>query len=173
MDVMQFPARFPRPLKKDGVSPEIQKRTHIRVFHGQSETNRKNNSRLNNMKTRKSITMVLAICCFLLIFSTSYAADKWDHVDLVFAGTFVLGQAINYAHINETVNNEYWHEINPLMPAKNTTELIAWKTGSTLLILGIAHILPSKWRKALLGSANAVVWGFVIHDFGVGVSMRW
>ena len=121
-------------------------------------------------KMYKSILIILSI---LLITTMASAADKWDKVDLALAGTFLVGQAINYAHINETINNDYWYEINPLMPARSTGELIAWKVGSSLLTFGVAHFLPSKWRKGLLGSANIIVWGFVAHDYSVGVSMKW
>ena len=118
--------------------------------------------------------IIFLLTILLLLSVESKAAEQWSKTDLALAGAFIVGQAINYAQTNEVLNNPHqWYEMNPLMPARNTGELIAWKLGSSLALLGVAHFLPSHWRKWLLVSGNIVVWGFIAHDYGAGVSFKW
>ena len=79
----------------------------------------------------------------------------------------------NYGHVNETFNNPDWYETNPLLPANDTSSLVKWKIGSTIILGIAAHVVPHKWRKPILGGANICVWGCIINDINVGVAWRW
>lgn len=109
--------------------------------------------------------------CILLLPTSLLAGEKWDTTEKALVGSFIAGQIINYGQVNKTLNDPYWSEINPLMPAENTAELLVWKTGTTAALIFLADRFPI-YRKALLVGASIVVWGFVAHDVSVGVGFQ-
>jgi len=113
------------------------------------------------------------ILLIILTLPALLGCAHWTRTEKVLAGTFVAGQAINYAQTKYVLTNDDWHEINPITDAVGKDYLLPYKLGSTLLVLGIANYVSPKWRKGILIVSNALVWGFVGHDLIVGVGMTW
>jgi hypothetical protein len=102
-------------------------------------------------------------------------AQQWDTQEKILAGAFIAGQFVNYGQAKWTLTEPGWHEINPIVDHiwdhGGTKGLVAWKVGSTALLLGLADLLPG-WRKYILWFGNIGVWGMVTHDKIVGVGWR-
>jgi len=101
----------------------------------------------------------------------------WDKSDKALGATFVAGQALNYSQTMYVCTEDDWREINPVMNAVygqgGRAGVVAWKAGTTALILAVADMLDADRRKMLLSISNAVVWSFVAHDAFVGVGFSW
>ena len=103
---------------------------------------------------------------FILIGQNCFAGD-WDKTEKILGSAFIIGQGINYIQTREVQKRENLYEINPYMRSiagDSEWRLAAWKIGTTAGVIGLAHILPPKWRKITLGGANLGVWFFVGHD---------
>lgn len=123
-------------------------------------------------KTLKKWVLIVALAWVMLMIAQVARAEDWDTKEKVLMGTFIAGQVINYGQTNKVLNDPSWREINPLLPADNTGELIAWKASTTLAVYLIADHLSHRNRKIVLGIANIVVFSFVAHDLHVGVGFK-
>jgi hypothetical protein len=90
---------------------------------------------------------------------------------MALAGTFVVGQTINYGQAKYVLTHDEWEELNPILDKLGKDGLLPWKLGTTALSLYIADRLPPKKRKWWLSVCNVVVWSFVVHDAYVGVKI--
>jgi hypothetical protein len=95
---------------------------------------------------------------FLVLALISCSAKyRWTKFDYAIATTFVATQAGDGYTTDRIVNhNDGYEKVNTAILGKHpsTERIIIWKAGSTILILGVAHVAPvihPKLRKVILG----------------------
>lgn len=124
--------------------------------------------------------LIISVAC-LFIFVPSLALaesqfkpfEDWDKWDKGLFGSFIVGQALNYAQTNYVYKSQKWYEINPVIDfmSNKGSNLLEYKIVSTVGISILAHVFP-KYRKHILITSNVVVFGFVGHDLRAGVRFK-
>ena len=127
----------------------------------------------------RRLSPLLGLLITLLFTQASWGEERrrdWSASEKALAGTFTLGQVINYSQTMNTLRDDDWHELNPVIDAVydewGREGVVAWKVGTTAAMLYMADKLP-KYRKTILWVSNTVVWSVVGHDVYVGVGFSW
>ena len=115
----------------------------------------------------------LALAALLAVAINAQAADEWTTADKSLAAGVITAYALDWAQTRDISNHHDLRETNPLLGehpgyAKINNYFVA--TG--LVTLGIAHILPSKYRKIFLTSVVVVEVGFIANNAHLGLKMR-
>lgn len=117
------------------------------------------------------------ILVLLMLLSTTptYAFDKWDNFDKGLAATSFALKVMDWRQTRQIASDPvHYREMNPLLgdhPSKERVDL--YFAASTIAEIGIAHILPSDWRKAWLLSWIALSGVMVMHNNSIGLSIGW
>ena len=127
-----------------------------------------------NSTTVKPYTQIplfgIKLCVYISLFLVlgCSAKYKWSKADYALAGTTIIAQFGDGYTTDRVVNDLNGYEkTNTLILGKypSTQRIIIWKAGSTIVIIGIAHIAPffhPKLRKIILGcttlSAGYCTW---------------
>ena len=108
----------------------------------------------------------------LFLLCSCSAKYKWDKFDYALATTFAIAQVGDGYTTDQIVNqNNGYEKVNIAILGKypSTERIIIWKVGSTILIIGIAHVAPAihpKLRKVILavGTLSAGYWTWHNYD---------
>jgi hypothetical protein len=115
------------------------------------------------------------IITLILINTPAQAFDTWDRTDYALLGTMTVVQVIDWRQTRRISEQpERYHEINPVIgrnPDRGSVDL--YFAASWLLKVGIAHVLPSQWRKVWLGGMVVGSLGLVVHNNNIGLGVRW
>ena len=116
----------------------------------------------------------LAVAALLACAANANAADPWSNTDKVLAGAFLSSLTADYLQTRQIAREpDRWYEQNnPLLgdqPSVSRVNLIFLT--SAVVTLGVAHLLPSKWRKVLLVSGTVVEAGFAAHNARIGLKV--
>lgn len=116
-----------------------------------------------------------AILALLLFTAPAMAVDAWDRTDYTLLGTMTAVQVVDWRQTRRILEQpDRYHEVNPILgrnPDRGSVDLyfaVSW-----LLKAGIAHVLPSQWRKVWLGGMAVGSLGLVIHNNNIGLGVRW
>jgi hypothetical protein len=117
---------------------------------------------------------VLLLCLFL----TSCAhIDPWTKEQKVMAGVYSALHVIDWMQTNDIYNRRdenYW-EINPVVDWAHDQAgdlgVATYFAGSLAVTMGIAHILPSKYRTVWLTASNVVKIGCVGNNLSIGLNL--
>ena len=124
-----------------------------------------------------SIGQLLAwVVLIVILFPGVVLAAEWSDGEKALVGTFVVGQVVNYSQTMNTLRDDDWHELNPVIDSiydeYGRGGIIAWKVGTTAALVYAADRLP-KYRRLILAVSNTIVWSVVGHDVYVGVGFSW
>lgn len=116
----------------------------------------------------------LVLATMLACSINAHAADTWSTTDKVLAGAFLSSLTADYLQTRQIAREpDRWYEQgNPLLgdqPSASRVNIIFLT--SAVVTLGVAHILPSKWRKVLLVSGTVIEAGFAAHNARIGLKV--
>lgn len=94
------------------------------------------------------------ILIFLILLPSSLSAfDKWDEVDITMETAFIGLLAYDTLQTLDIKNHNGMYETNIILGEHpSDSKIIIYSISSAVLQFGIAHILPSDWRKAWIAS---------------------
>ena len=118
----------------------------------------------------------MAIIITILIYACPvHAFDDWDGVDYALLGAMTAAQVIDWRQTRQIAEQpERFHEVNPLIGRHpNISRVDLYFVASFAVKLGVAHVLPSEWRKVWLGTMAVGSMCLVIHNDSVGIGARW
>jgi len=102
------------------------------------------------------------------------AADPWDGQDIGLEVTYQILHLIDWGQtLDIAAQPEHYREINPLMgdhPSRSRVN--AYMGASALAHLGITHFLPKSWRPYWQGLTIGMTGALVIHNFNIGLQVR-
>jgi len=118
---------------------------------------------------------IILILIFLFLCNPAFAFEDWDKMDYTLLGTSTVLQVMDWRQTRYFVNYpEKYYEINPILGKHpSSSEVDLYFAGSFILKLGIAYILPSKWRKIWLGGLTILSGACVINNHSIGINIRW
>ena len=103
----------------------------------------------------------------LILSSCATSPIKWNKNEKYLAGSFIVGQTINFSQINYIYDHPNFHERSPhidkIHNKHGMTGIALWKTGSTLFIFKMADSFP-KHRTPILIGANFLIWAICLDD---------
>lgn len=117
---------------------------------------------------------MLLISIIILFFSQpATAADKWDKIDISLGVAATALKVLDWRQTKFAMESGNYFEMNPLLgryPSQNKID--AYFALSSLLQFGIAHYLPSVWRKAWLIGWVGLSGNNVYRNYEVGIGFR-
>ena len=140
------------------------------------------NSRRKEMKT-------ILILLMLMIASQSYAADKWSVEDKTLASLFTVATVIDWGQTRDIVKNsnkdkcatydgsckcDYYYEKTNVYLGKNPSigEVDTYMPVAILVTLGIAHVLPEKYRSKFLYGMSFLELGTIYNNNKIGLKIN-
>lgn len=124
-------------------------------------------------------TLLVAAACAGCLWAgkATWAADKWDAVDYSLAGVLGVSHVADYMQTIQIKGRPDLREIDPVgkrimgrQPEPGVA--LAYFAGVYAAELGVAHVLPSGWRKAwLTGRVGFSVWT-VKNNYELGLKVR-
>jgi hypothetical protein len=117
------------------------------------------------------------ILILLLLPSVSYAFDEWTKTNIVLGTTATIVHVLDWGQTLDMVNrsNEF-HEDNFITKRiigehPSRSEVNVFMASTLLLKLGIAHVLPAKWRNYFLGVS--IIWQgqTVYNNYRIGLKI--
>ncbi len=111
----------------------------------------------------------------ILFGAPASAVDKWDRTDCILLGTMVAAEIIDWRQTRRIAEqpDRYW-EINPLIGRHPSQDRVdQYFLISAVVKVGIAHVLPSQWRKIWLGIMAAGSVGCVLYNNSIGLGVQW
>ena len=120
----------------------------------------------------KTIAIILIL---LFIPVMGNAADKWDNTDIGLAASALALRTMDWRQSREIAENPLiFREINPMLgDHPSTGQVDAYFAVSALAQIGIAHVLPSKWRKIWLSCWIGMSGATVYRNNAVGLGIKW
>ena len=120
-------------------------------------------------------TMLIAI--LTLMATEVYAADPWSKQDIALEVTcFAFHLIINWGQTRDLVTRRdqgFYEELNPLLGKHPTMTMVdSYFIGSSLLHLGITHILPKEASPYFQVVRIGIAGTCVIKNLSVGLNMR-
>lgn len=115
------------------------------------------------------------VITIILLSSPAMAFDQWDRTDYTLLATMTAAQVVDWRQtrrISEAPAT--FHEINPLIgrhPDPGRVDM--YFAASWLLKIGVAHVLPSDYRKLWLSGMIGMSLGLVVHNDSIGIGARW
>ena len=97
-----------------------------------------------------------------------FAADKWDRVDMALMAANVATKVIDAHQTRQIRDHDDVVEADPIgrpLMGRNPgdRDVVLYFAAMTAIDAGVAHVLPSKWRKAYL-TVRTVASVRVIHN---------
>ena len=115
----------------------------------------------------------LALAALLAVTINAQAADDWSTTDKALAASAMTAYALDWAQTRDIANHPDLYETNPLLgrhPSNGKINIHFIGTG--LITLGIAHVLPSTYRKLFLTGVVVVEARFISHNAHLGLKVR-
>lgn len=112
----------------------------------------------------------------LILISTPVGAfDKWDRTDYTLLAMSTAVMAIDWRQTRRIAEEpKRFYEMNPILPRHpDHNQVDLYFAASWLIKVGIAHVLPSDYRKIWLGAMAVGTLGIVIHNNNIGLGLRW
>lgn len=118
--------------------------------------------------------VILAVVFSLFLSTNAYAADEWDKYDKYLLGAAVTTTILDWGQTRDIAKNpNKWSEANPILGNHPTTgEVDLYFVGALIAEVGVAHILPSKYRKGFLVGVTLVETICIIHNHGAGIRIN-
>ena len=122
------------------------------------------------MKKRISKIIFLPIL-FFLFFNFPVNAEEWSKKDYFFESVFLSLHAIDYFQtIKLSKNQNKYKEMNIFLGDSPSQEKInLFFLGTSLLHIGIVHIMPQKYRIYFQTSSIVITAAIVGHNYGIGL----
>jgi hypothetical protein len=116
---------------------------------------------------------VVIMMMFLVV--PAFAFDKWDKTDMSLLAVGTVAQIIDWRQTRRIAEQpDRFHEVNPALGRHPSTDRVDMYFAASLVIkAGIAHVLPSKWRKVWLGTMAVGSIGLVAHNANIGLGISW
>lgn len=120
--------------------------------------------------------MTIGVIIVVLFQSNMLFADSdWTKGDTIMELTWQVINVIDYGQTMEISNNpDKWVEYNPILGEHPTNgEVNTYFIAGALLHVGIAYVIPKRWRPwfeciTITSSSTCVV-----NNFSAGIKMRW
>ena len=128
-----------------------------------------------------SVTILLFIAFFLAaIFwfgpclHKAHAFDPWSRQDIALEATWQLLHLIDWGQtLDISAQPTRYREINPLIgDHPSRARVNAYMGLSTLTHLGITHLLPKSCRPYWQAVTIGITGGLVIHNFNIGLQVK-
>ncbi len=115
------------------------------------------------------------VIAMLLISTPVGAFDDWDRTDYALLGTSTALMVVDWRQTHQiAAHPRKFHEINPIIGRHPShADVDIYFATSWLVKAGIAHVLPSAYRKAWLGAITGGSLAMVIHNNSIGLGVRW
>lgn len=114
---------------------------------------------------------IIGILMFVNI--TGCGVKNWKPVDQALMAGFTAGNVVDIFQTREIKrDNSGYSEQNRILDGLSRDQATAVMVGVNYGLYLLADKFP-EIRTPLLGGANAIKWGFVIHNRGIGVRGRW
>jgi len=124
-------------------------------------------------------SMLLALAVFLMVagFSEAEAADRWDTADLALASGLAVGHAADYLQTIQIkgrpdLEESDWLGRRVMGRQPEAGVAAAYFVGVYAAELGVAHVLPSGWRKAWLAGRLGFSIYTVRNNCNLGLKVR-
>ena len=121
------------------------------------------------------IASAIIILCFLCSTANAYEIDKWDKKDIALAAAAVVSLGMDWRQTKYIADHpESCREKNFILgshPSNNDVDV--YFAATTVIVLTAAHLLPSTWRKVLLGGVVLVQVQAIGNNIGTGIGIRW
>jgi len=123
----------------------------------------------------REIIKMIIIIIILFISTPAIAFDKWDKTDIILLSASTVALAIDWRQTRRIAEQpDRFFEINPILGRHpSLSQVDMYFMVSLIVNVGVAHILPSKWRKIFLGAMTMWEVGFVTHNNNIGLGISW
>lgn len=140
-------------------------------------------SKVSVARCRRLFSISLIIFGTLLIFTPLFtdfeltvaeAADPWSKQDIALEGVYLVFKALDLGQtLDIAAQPDRYHEINPIIgPHPSSDRVYAYFITTSLLHIGITHFLPSKYRPWFQGVTIGLSAGCVVHNYSIGLRVR-
>lgn len=125
------------------------------------------------MKTTICIILFVVVLLPSTSFSAPFVFDAWDKQDIGLEATYLVLHFVDWRQTLSIVDQpDKYHEVNPLLgrhPSRNTVNF--YMIGTSLIHVGIVHILPKKWRPHFQGTTIGISAICIGNNFVIGLRM--
>ncbi len=117
------------------------------------------------------VFIIIALTLFLC--PKSYSADKWTQQDIQLETIIIALQIIDWGQTHSIIDDPEFEEGNPLLGSNPTSGKVnLFFIATTIIHIGITHILPQKHRKGWQSAFIAVSGAVVLHNNSIGVRIK-
>ncbi|MFZ2541846.1 MAG: hypothetical protein WAW75_08745 [Gallionella sp.] len=109
----------------------------------------------------------------LLLVSSSAWADEWSREDTYREATYLTLHTMDWAQTRNIARNPNYHEQNAILgkhPSVGRVDGYFALTG--LAHFAVAYYLPTEYRKAFQYVTIGIEGGAVVHNFSLGIGVR-
>ena len=103
-----------------------------------------------------------------------FEVESWDKTDYLLLGTLVTFTIIDWGQTRYIASNsDRFNELSPLLgDHPSIGKVNRHFVMSSIAIVGVAMILPSKYRKLFLGATAILEIGVTAHNRSIGIGMK-
>ena len=121
------------------------------------------------------MAFVGALSFLLAILLCGCTTDKWSKRDIALEAAYIALHTVDYLQTRQIAKHpDKWHERNPVLGRHPSVgEVGTFFLGTAIVQLGVAHLLPEKYRVWWI-SGNLISQVAVVgNNFNVGIGVKW
>jgi hypothetical protein len=110
---------------------------------------------------------------FLMV-SPALAADPWSKQDIALEGVYLALKTIDMGQTLDIAGQpDKYYEVNPVLGRQPSQSAVyAYFLTTSLLHIGVTHVLPAKYRPWFQGVTIGLSGACVIHNYSIGLQVR-
>lgn len=113
------------------------------------------------------------LCVLFLLFPAASPASDWTKADTAREATYLALHVADWGQTRDIANNPGYWETNPILgehPSIRRVDTYFVFTG--ILHVGVAYLLPSRWREAFQLTTTGIEAAFVYSNNSIGLKVH-